>query len=64
MKFRHISGLVIVIIGAVIGMVMAYFITSSIGAGAVLGALVGLFITTSGAVPVRRPNSGGEFGTG
>ncbi len=47
----YIGSLVIIIIGAVIGMALAYFATGSIGSGVVFGGLAGLYFAIAAAMP-------------
>ncbi len=54
---NYMVGLVIVIIGATVGMVLAYFSIGSIGSGAVFGGLIGLYFAIATALPTVSPFS-------
>ncbi len=69
MKFRYTHSAAVILIGAVIGMTLAYFGTgsvdaSSLSAGAVLGALTGLSLALLAGVPSGGPTSGWHSGMG
>jgi len=66
LKNRYIIGPVV---GAAIGLILAYFSTSSVSAinlsvAAGIGALVGLFIVARASVPVDGATCGGQTGMG
>ena len=69
MKSKCISCVVIAIVGATIGMIVAYFFTGSVNtsnlaSGALLGGLVGLYLGVLAAVQAGGPNSGRRGGMG
>ena len=69
MKSKCISCVVIAIIGATIGMILAYFFVNSVNAdnfvsGAILGGSIGLYFGVSAAVPAGDPNSCRQSGIG
>lgn len=51
MKSRIIGGAVIVAIGALFGMILAYLTSNSLAGGMVLGTLVGLYFGMNFALP-------------
>ncbi len=69
MKSRYIGSVVIVIIGATIGMTLAYFFAGSVNAdnlvsGAILVGSIGLYFGVSAAAPAGGPNPGRQNGIG